>query len=417
MTESTQLCKIFIVDDDQQQAHLMHEMAKAAELETLVFTSSTDFLKSTITKHDIVVLDLKMPGKDGIEIMRELAFQNIKPYFILVSGFDERVLHSAKQLAESKQLNVISTLTKPIGAKNFINLLNKTFIECNLKKQQQINIETATELLNTGKDSNTNVSDVISIEELKLAIRNHEFIIHFQPKVSINDLKLNGAEALLRWQHPTRGLVLPKQFILLAEKHNLMNLLTEEVLHLVIKDYKIISDNNLNVMVSINLSAQNINDLSMPEKLEALVKHYGIEPESFMLEINESALMNEVTESLDIFNRLRMKGFSLSIDDFGTGYSSLVKLCQAPFTELKIDQSFITKMTKDKDAKAVVRICILLAKELNMQTVAEGIENKEMWDQLKQLGCDIAQGDLISKPMPVENFIKWVSNRALKGYI
>ena len=130
-----------------------------------------------------------------------------------------------------------------------------------------------------------------------------------------SSIKIIGVEALLRWQHPTRGLVLPKQFILLAEKHNLMNLLTEEVLHLVIKDYKIISDNNLNVMVSINLSAQNINDLSKPEKLEALVKHYGIEPESFMLEINESALMNEVTESLDIFNRLRMKGFSLSIDD------------------------------------------------------------------------------------------------------
>ncbi|MCK5190631.1 MAG: EAL domain-containing protein, partial [Methylococcales bacterium] len=140
------------------------------------------------------------------------------------------------------------------------------------------------------------------------------------------------------------------------------------------------------------------------------IKNNQIEPGSIVLEVTESALMNETSESLDILNRLRMKGFSLSIDDFGTGYSSLVKLYQAPFSELKIDQHFIMHMAADPDAAAIVRICILLARELKMHTVAEGVETEAIWNQLKELGCDIAQGSFITKPMPTEDFILWVKN-------
>ena len=403
-------CKIFIVDDDEQQAQLMQEMAKTAQLETTVYTSGTEFLTTPITQYDIVVLDLQMPDKDGIEIMRELAARNIKPNFILVSGFDERVLHSAKQLAESKQLNVITTLSKPIKAKTFIALLKDTIGEYKLKclQQRDCSGNNAIDVIDSPHEG------TITIDELKLAIRRHQLIIHFQPQVCFKNNTLKGAEILVRWQHPTKGLIYPDQFISLAEEHKLMNLLTEEILRILIKEYHKLIATGLKIKVSINLSAQNINDLSMPEKLEALVKSNNIEPASFTLEVTESALMNEVSDSLDILNRLRMKGFSLSIDDFGSGYSSLVKLYQAPFSELKIDQHFVKRIVIDEDAVAIVRICILLARELKMQTVAEGVETEEIWNQLHKMGCDIAQGYFIAKPIPIEDFIHWIKDRKMK---
>jgi len=399
-TPENSLCKIYIVDDDDQQANLMQAMAKTIKLETEIYTSSIEFLKAPVNAHDIVILDLQMPEKDGIEIMRELASLNITPSFILVSGFDERVLHSAKQLAESKQLNVVSTLSKPFKAKEFITIIKKTHADCLEKYEQE---------QNKPLDIKNN-NNAASIEELKLALRKHQLVIYFQPQVCFNTGKLHGAEVLVRWQHPEKGILLPDQFIPLAEKHELMNLLTEEILMLAIKEYKTVIASELDVKISINLSAQNVNDLSMPEKLEGLLKYNNIDPNAIVLEITESALMHKVSDSLDILNRLRMKGFSLSIDEFGTGYSSLVKLYQAPFTELKIDKHFILSSVADQDSTAIIKICILLANELKMKTVAEGVESKEISEHLQSLGCSIAQGNYIAKPMPTDEFIQWVKN-------
>lgn len=408
--------KIYIVDDDEQQAHLMQAMAETAKLKTTLYTSSIEFLSTSINPFDIVILDLQMPEKDGIEIMRDLAAKNIKPAFILVSGFDERVLHSARQLAESKQLNVIATLTKPIKAKHFITLLKETFKQCNESCLQQLeNDSTPKQKSNYLNQPDPEQSDKkITIDELKLAIRHHQLVVYFQPQVSLKNNKLIGAEVLVRWQHPTKDLLLAEDFIPLAEKHMIMNLLTEEILKLSIKEYHKFTASKLKTRFSINLSAQNVTDLSMPEKLAKLIKSNHIDPESIELEISESALMNENSDSLDIMNRLRMKGFSLSIDDFGSGYSSLFKLYQAPFSELKIDQHFVMRMTQDPDAVAIVRICILLAKELKMQAVAKNVETEEIWEQLKKLGCDTAQGDFIAKPMPIDDFIGWVNERKRK---
>lgn len=399
--------EIFIVDDDEQQAGLMLAMTETANLAATVFTSSNNFLTAEITENDIVILDLQMPEKDGIEIMREITRRNISPTFILVSGFDERVLHSARLLAESKKLTVAATLCKPIKAKEFISLLIKTFQDCE-SSQKQTSLANNYSVSNNSDESITD--NKISVDDINTAIRRHQLTIYFQPQVYISNYTLKGAEALVRWQHPTRGLLLPHHFIPIAEKHNLMNLLTEEILMLVIKEYHKFTAKGLDIKVSVNLSAQNIHDLSMPEKLATLLQNNRINPKSFDLEISESELMNQISDSLDILNRLRMKGFSLSIDDFGSGHSSLVKLYQAPFAELKIDQHFVMRMTTDHDAASIVRICILLAKELKMTAVAKNVETKEIWNQLKTLGCDLAQGNFIALPMPAEKFSTWVEH-------
>ncbi|BCG65248.1 MAG: two-component system, sensor histidine kinase and response regulator [Methyloprofundus sp.] len=397
---------IYLVDDDENYVELMQAMTEAANLKSIAYTSGDEFLSASITEDDLVVLDLNMPGKDGIEVMRELADKNVRPTFILVSGFDERVLHSAKQLAEAKHLVVAEILSKPIDTEVFIEVLIRVYIECKLARtKKEIKQNHAIKI----------APDGISVDELRQALQQHEFIIYVQPQVNFSNRQVTGVEVLVRWQHPDRGLVFPDQFIPLAEEHQLMSELTDAVILEAIKAYQQFKVADISITVAINLSAQNINDLELPEKLGALLTSHGIRPEAFMLELTESAVLSDTSAALDILNRLRMKGFSLSIDDFGTGESSLIKLYQSPFSELKIDQHFVMRIANDKDADAIVRICILLAKELKMQTVAEGIETQVIWDKLKALGCDVAQGYFIAKPMPVDGFVEWFHSWEMVG--
>ena len=389
---------IYLVDDDENYLELLQAMTDAAGFNSIAFASGEQFLLESVTDNDIVVLDLNMPEKDGIEVMRELTEKKLSPIYILISGFDERVLHSARHLAESKQLQVAKILNKPIDTEEFIDELTEVHKRCEeaytLKQIPGIHVIKKPD-------------DAIAFDELKQAIKKYELIVYFQPQVRFDDGKLSGAEVLVRWQHPVRGLVFPDQFIPLAEDHQMMGQLTENVILESIKAYKQFKSAGIDIQLSINLSGQNINDLALPEKLGLLLKSHNIEPEAFTLELTESEILTDTSAALDIFNRLRMKGFSLSIDDFGTGDSSLKKLYQSPFSELKIDQHFVSRMEKDDEAVAIARICILLANEFKMHTVAEGVETQAIWDKLKSLGCDIAQGYFIARPMPVEAFIEF----------
>jgi len=398
LTIESRKSTIYLVDDDENYLELMQAMTDAAGFNSIAFASGEQFLLAPVTDNDIVVLDLNMPEKDGIEVMRELTDKNLSPTYILISGFDERVLHSAKQLAESKQLQVAKILGKPIDTEEFIDELTEVHKRC--EQAYTLKQIPGSQIINKPED-------VISIDELKQAIEKYELIIYLQPQVCFDDGKLSGAEVLVRWQHPVRGLVFPDQFIPLAEDYQMMGKLTENVILESIKAYKQCKSEGIDVQLSINLSGQNINDLALPEKLGLLLKSHNIEPEAFMLELTESEILTDTSAALDIFNRLRMKGFSLSIDDFGTGDSSLKKLYQSPFSELKIDQHFVSRMEKDNEAVAIARICILLANEFKMHTVAEGVETQAIWDKLKVLGCDIAQGYFIARPMPVEEFIEF----------
>ena len=400
--------RILIIDDTKININMIINIL-GDDYDILVAINGQDALNLLEKESvDLILLDIMMPDMDGYEVCTRLKKnQKIKdiPVIFITAKTDEDSIETAYDVGGSDYV------TKPFKAKDFITLLTKTHEACTLKRSQQIE---SNKQLNNDLASSINLApntETITIEDLKLAIRRHELIIHYQPQIWFDDNRLQGAEIIMKWQHPSKGLILPEQFIPLAEEHRLMNLLTEEILMLAIKDHKKITENQLDIKVAINLSAQNISDLSMPEKLEALVKSNNIDPEFFSLEITESALMNGVSESLDILNRLRMKGFLLSIDDFGTGHSSLVTLYQAPFTELKIDQQFVKHITMDNDAAAIVKICILLAKELNMHCVAESVETQETWDKLKELGCDIAQGDFVAPPMPIDNFIDWVGKR------
>lgn len=402
---SSHAVDIYIVDDEQQHVDLMIEMISIAGLSATGFTSATLFVDHPVADTDIVLLDLNMPDMDGIEVMRTLYDRDCKPTYILVSGFDERVLNSAKQFADAKNILVAKKLSKPINTREFIHYINQLHIEARL-------LLTKTPV---AQKKAPNIQQKLSLEQLKFAIRENQLVLFYQPKINIKTRKVSGFEALVRLQHPELGLIFPDQFIAMAEQSDLISELTYEVFRLATEDYLCFRAAGINPGISINISAQDLLDLSMPERFAALAKAKNIPPEAITIELTETAILKSVSDSLDILNRLRMKGFSLSIDDFGTGYSSLVQLYQAPFTELKIDQHFVMRILEDDEALSIVKICILLAKELKMTSVAEGIESQEIWDKLEQLGCDLAQGYLISKPVPVDACCEWVEkNTAAK---
>ncbi len=392
---------IYIVDDEQQHVDLMIEIISIAGLSATGFTSAKLFVDHPIADTDIILLDLNMPDMDGIEVMRTLYDKGCMPTYILVSGFDERVLHSAKQFADAKNILVAKKLSKPINTKEFIHYIS------------QLHIETRLQLTKTcvAQQPATNIKQSLSLEQLKIAIRENQLVLFYQPKLNIKSAKVVGFEALVRLQHPELGLIFPDQFIAMAEQNDLISELTYEVFRLATEDYLHFRAAGINPGISINISAQDLLDLSMPERFAALAKAKNIPPEVITIELTETAILKSVSDSLDILNRLRMKGFFLSIDDFGTGYSSLVQLYQAPFTELKIDQHFVMRILEDDEALSIVKICILLAKELKMTSIAEGIESQEIWDKLEQLGCDLAQGYLISKPVPVDACCEWVAQQ------
>ncbi len=384
--------QVYIVDDDEQVADLLAVIVEMAGFPKHVFTTSRDFIQQTTLEADIILLDLNMPDMDGIEVIRELAKKNCTSKILLISGQDLGVLHSAEKLAKAHNLRIVGSVAKPIQ----IGLLQKTLKECSTQGSNNHHRKNAS-------------AELMSVSDLVYALENEQLVLHFQPQINLQNGELVGVEALVRWQHPEHGLIFPDQFIAVAEGNGLIVDLTGEVIRLAVKQAKLWQSSNIDIQMSLNISAENITSLTLPEQLSAMLKTQNMETSMITLEITESSLMGELVTSLDILTRLRMKGFALSIDDFGTGYSSLSQLHRIPFTELKVDQSFVMQMDQDEEARAIVKTCIMLGHELNMTVVAEGIENAQIYRQLKLLGCNIAQGYYIAKPMPADQFKQWLS--------
>lgn len=245
------------------------------------------------------------------------------------------------------------------------------------------------------------------MNDLRSAINNDQLILHYQPKIDIQQHKHIGYEALLRWEHPERGMIPPDDFIPYAEITDLIHPLTLWVLESSLIQSAKWSQEGLIHHISINLSARNLLDNNLPNKLAALLKTYNVEPSSIELEITESSLMTDPENALHNLNQLHGLGVQLSIDDFGTGYSSLSYLRQMPIHKLKIDKTFVLDMDSNHGDRVIVESTINLAHNLGLKVVAEGVENIEVLALLDGLGCDEAQGYYISRPQVVHNLQAW----------
>jgi len=247
------------------------------------------------------------------------------------------------------------------------------------------------------------------LSEMRRAIENEELRLFLQPKIDLQTGRVIGAEALVRWQHPTRGLVPPMQFIPFAEQTGFIRMLSAWVLSGAAKFAREALDAGLELRLSVNLSTRDLMDQELPAKIEALITPRNVPASSLCLEITESAIMDDPERALSTLEHLHAMGFKLSIDDFGTGYSSLAYLKRLPVDELKIDKSFVMAMERDLDDARIVRSTIELAHNLGLTVVAEGLETAKAWAMLARLGCDEGQGYYICKPMPQEQFIAWAT--------
>ena len=250
--------------------------------------------------------------------------------------------------------------------------------------------------------------ELVTPEDLRNAIAMRQIVPFYQPKVSIEDRSMTSAEVLARWRHPERGLVPPIAFISVAEEHLLIDELTQVICEQAVADLGRWHRAGHRFSLGVNLSADSLNRVGLPEQLARLLQGQGIGCESITLEVTESRLMQNLTTALDVLTRLRLKGFGLSVDDFGTGYSSMSQLSNIPFTELKIDRAFVHGGSCDPAARAILESSAALARKLNMVIVAEGVEDQADWDLVRDVGCHLVQGHFIARPMPAGEFEAWV---------
>jgi diguanylate cyclase (GGDEF)-like protein len=250
-----------------------------------------------------------------------------------------------------------------------------------------------------------------TLEQLRDALETEQLLPHYQPKLDLHTGVVTGVEALVRWDHPDRGMLHPDVFLGLAEQAGLMRRLALHVLERSLRDLRCWRAAGHDLSVAVNLSMSNLQDVALPEQVAMLLEATGVPADVLTLEITEHVLMADAARSHQVLAGLRALGVRLSIDDYGTGYSSLAYLRALPVHELKLDRSFITHLTSDPRAAAIVRSTLQLGQELGMTIVVEGVEDGQALATLRQWGCDVAQGYHIARPMPAGSFLDWLAAR------
>ncbi len=254
-----------------------------------------------------------------------------------------------------------------------------------------------------------NEENLSLISEIKVAVEQNQFCLYVQPKIDFASGQVLAAEALVRWNHPERGLVFPDMFIPYAEQTGHIDKISFWMLSEAARYAAIWKNQGLDIALAVNLSARDLIDIELPNKLQKILDAHHLQANSITLEITESSIMDDPERALDTVKRIAQMGIELSIDDFGTGYSSLAYLKRLPVNELKIDRSFVMNIELDQSDVTIVKSTIELGHNLGLKVVAEGIENQQVWDILKALDCDYGQGYFISKPMPADQLLDWVT--------
>jgi EAL domain-containing protein (putative c-di-GMP-specific phosphodiesterase class I)/ActR/RegA family two-component response regulator len=371
---------------------MLQFMAESVGLEARFVSDSEGFFRELEDwQPDFVSVDLVMPNLDGIELLRLLAKRQSEVKVVLMSGLGQRVIQTAEQLGNTLGLTIIGTLPKPFHKKD----LEAVFSGSDLLLKR--NAEQAR--------SEMYIPDA----DLVRAIEYDEFVNHYQPQVSLSSGEATGAEGLIRWQHPEYGLVYPDDFISRIEGLGLIDELGWISSSRAFQDFANFSkDASPKLTLSLNISAHSLRNLEFPDRILSLAKEAGVAPQRTILEVTETGLVRDLTKTLDVLARLRMKGFELSIDDFGTGYSMMQQLKTIPATELKIDKLFVQNAKNSRSDRVMVTKTIEIGHELGMRVVAEGIETLEQLDFLRSSGSEIGQGYYFCRPQPVSSLVDWL---------
>lgn len=386
----------WVVDDSAAITRLVgnildiHFNPKSINLFNDPHQAATRLEQTTYTLPHLIFIDLNMPGMDGIEFLRHLAKANYKGGLVVCSGMSPRLLKSVEELAKTHGLNIIGSIIKPIKEQAIVNLVEKFILSTQDHKQQIDNPEPK-----------------ILIYELIRALKEHQFMIMYQPIVDLETKRPYGVEILTQLNHPHRGIIAPDKFIHQLEFHGLIAEHTYASLEHALAQWQQWQQQGLNLHLSINLSVCMLHDLTMPDKIMALLNKHQAPPEILHIEVTESCLSSHPAALLEILNRLNLRGIHLSIDDFGTGFSSLERLHELPMDTVKLDKKFITEALQSEAYRSSLEATIVMAKRLNLKLVAEGVEDVAAWNMVNHCGVNYVQGYYVAKALAGAELLPW----------
>lgn len=379
-------------DDDFQRRWLMIMLTNLGAKNIVEVPDGLAALKTLQDKAqriDISFIDLNMPGMDGMELIRHLAKENNQTSVVLASALDSSLLFSVGMMSKAYGIDLLGTIEKPATPENLLELIN---------------------LYRTPEARNKSraIAPTFTFADIQQGLKDKEFEPVFQPKVELTTRQVKGVEAFARWRHPQYGFIVPTAFIPILEENGEMDALAWIIIEKSIVACRKWHAQGLLITVSINLSPSSLAKPGLAEKIAEYVAQQGLDEQYIIFEVTESATITNVPYFLENLARLRMKGFGLSVDDYGMGHASMQELLRIPFTELKIDRSFVSGAAQNQSLEMALSSSLELCRKLHRQSVAVGVETQQDWDFLYKLGCAYAQGYYIAKPMEGDAIPVWM---------
>jgi EAL domain-containing protein (putative c-di-GMP-specific phosphodiesterase class I)/CheY-like chemotaxis protein len=339
---------------------------------------------------NVAIIDLALPGMDGLELIRTLAAMKCCARLIVVGAQASNLMFSVETMAQAYGFDLLGTMTKPLSVSRLQTLLEN--------------------YLPPALPSSSAKGPTFTFSEVGIGLQARQFEPYFQPKIELETGQVKGLESFARWRHPEHGLLGPSSFIDALEQNNRIDFLDWSMIEKSVEQCRVFHDKGIPISISINLAPETLAHPAFMQQIAACTGRHRVMPDYITFEMPESSVLTTDPGFLERLVRLRMAGYGLAIDDYGTGRSNLQLLARIPFSELKIDRSFVDGASKKLALGTVLSSCLGLARSLDRMSVAVGVETKEDWDFLQGLGCTYAQGYHIASPMAAEDFPGWLED-------
>ena len=389
------IASLLVVDDNivqrMQVVALCRELGVGMIYEAGSGAEALELLALLVLPPDVAIVDLEMPGMDGVELIELMHQRRLAIPLIVASSREVVLINTVETMARNLGIPVVAGIRKPLERAS----LAAAFDNWNGEQAPQ------------GAVAHRAPQPVVPACDLATAIETGAIAVHYQPKVDMAKGTVCGVEALARWTHPTLGEIRPDQFVALAEREGLIHALTLSVLRQAFGVAARWNAAGLRLSMAVNLSPCLLGDPALVREISALLDDHGLQARQIVLEITESSVVDCMGVALGVLARLRLKGFGLSIDDYGTGFSSMQQLARIPFSELKIDRAFVHGAHQRTNLRVILQSALQMARQLGLVTVAEGIETAADWQLVRESGCGVGQGFLISPALPADALPAW----------
>lgn len=385
--------RVLVVDDDPlvpsiARAHFLANGVSVCDMASNG-REALELFAASQHAYDLIVCDISMPEVDGIELIAALHGEGFAGWFGVITSQHPTLGRTALNIAQSYGMRPAGVGRKPLDRQTLDRFLKTA-------REGHARVRPAGGVFNQ-----------LTVDELRKALNEDRVIPFYQPIVELHSGTIAGAEALARIKGEDGSIISPFAFIEVAEQNGLLEPLTRNLFQAILRDIQRLNTIQPNLNMAINWDPKLLERTSLPDELKDICDTWGISPSQITLEITETTAFDASRQILEVLVRLRLKGFAVAVDDYGTGYSNLDRLARMPFSKLKIDQSFVRKALEDSFSMAGVETAIRLARELSMPTVAEGVEDEKLWNLMRACGASLAQGYLMSRPLPIDQFIEW----------